>query len=179
MGPGGNEGDVWRSTDAGDNWTNPTGTPAAGDLFAVAFSGATVVAVGENPGGPLPTIHRSADSGGNWAAATTVPAVATDLQDVLFLTSTTVLTLGTGEVILGSVDGGDNWVTQRNTAGVQLEALAFNGGKVTLAVGFGGTILRSTDQLTVTEPIPFQSKWLLALLLLAYGLYVLIRRGLS
>ena len=166
---------ILRSTDGGDVWTDVS--PAAvGNLNAVAFSGETVVAVAD--GG---FIARSTDSGANWATAASV-ATVDNLRDVIFLTASVVLAVAAAdETIIRSTDGGASWVLNNNNPGGQdLEALAFNGGNRTLTVGDGmgaadGVILLSLDQLTVSAPIPFQSKWLLVALLVAYSVYAIKR----
>jgi hypothetical protein len=42
-------------------------------------------------------------------------------------------------------------------------------------VGAAGVILLSLDQISISEPIPFQSKWLLVFLLVGYAVYALNR----
>ena len=57
----------------------------------------------------------------------------------------------------------------------QLEALAYNSDNRVIAVGAAGVILLSLDQISSSEPIPFQSKWLLVFLLVGYAVYALNR----
>ena len=164
----GANGRILLSVDNGASWSNPH--TLGGTLFrAVASLGQTVIAVGDGGG-----MSRSTDGGATWAN----PASGTgsSLRDVLFLTSTTVLAVGAGGTIIGSVDGGATWNPQTSGTSEQLNRIAFNDGNYTVVVGQNGTILLSTDQLTVTQPIPFQSKWLLVFLLVGYALFVLRRR---
>ena len=171
-------GEILRSTDAGDNWTQVHDAPGGGGLNAVAFSGNTVVAVGDDNGGNF-TIERSPDAGviGSWGSATTPGAGAEVLNDVVFLTSSIALAAGDNGTILGSSNGGGTWTEQIGTVGGSptaddMLALAFNGGNNVLA---SGSLLLSNDQLTISEPIPFQSKWLLVLLLAGYSVFAINR----
>jgi len=164
----GANGEVLQSVDNGASWSNPYTAAGAPTFNAVASQGNTVVAVGS--GG---AISRSTDGGASWLARANAAA---ELFDVLFLSSTTVLAVGASGTITGSVDAGDTWTAQTSGTSEQLNRIAFNDGNYVVVVGQNGTILLSTDQLTVTQPIPFQSKWLLVFLLVGYGLFVLRRR---
>ena len=104
-----------------------------------------------------------------------------DLEDVLFLTQVRVVAAGQNGVVFGSADGGATWTEQIGPSGGtpqpttdRLRALAFNSGNNTLAVG---SIVLSLDQLILSAPIPFQSKWLLVALLVAYSVYAIKRMG--
>ena len=147
--------EILRSVDRGASWTE-VGTGITGEnLSAVSFSGATVVAVGDDqPGGGNPeTIIRSVDSGATWAIATTLPNTGSDLRDVEFISPTTVIAVGTTqETILRSTDGGDTW-TQIVPSPVvpnnrDLNAVTFSGATVVTvgdAAGGDETIIRSVD----------------------------------
>ncbi|MFH1571811.1 MAG: YCF48-related protein [Gemmatimonadota bacterium] len=162
----GQGGTVIRSTDGGDRWRNPYS--AGAQLNAVAARATRVVAVGN--GGVL---ALSTDFGATWSS----PASPTgqNLNDVLFLTSTVVLAAGNNGAIIGSQDGGATWALQTSNTAANLSTLAYNAANRVVAVGAGGVIVLSADQLSTSQPIPFQSKWLLVLLLGGYGAYVLHR----
>lgn len=174
----GDAGEVIRSTDGGDNWSNVYDVALGPDMNAVTSRGLYVLAVGNAAGGAS-TIVYSSDGGANWAPATiNAPVPNQPLQAVLQLTSATCLAVGDNGTILGSTDGGLTWDAQTSPTIQQLTALAFNNGNRVVAVGAGGVILLSADQIDVGQPIPFQSKWLLVLLLVGYGVWTLHRKGL-
>lgn len=164
----GGNGEILQSTDSGANWTNPFDA-GANDLFAVASSGSFVVTVGQNG-----DIAYSDDGGATWVSP--VSPTANDLQDVRYLTGSIALAVGNGGTIIGSTDHGLTWTAQTSTTTQNLTALAYNGLNNTLAVGANGTVLLSLNQISVSEPIPFRSKWLLVLLLVGAGLLALRRR---
>jgi photosystem II stability/assembly factor-like uncharacterized protein len=165
----GNAGEILNSTDAGDNWGNPFTVVGTPDLNAVDSSSDFVVAVGD--GG---TIVRSTDAGANWVLPTTNTAT-NNLNDVVFLTGAILLAVGDNGEIYGSEDYGDNWTAQTSGVASNLLAIAYNGLNGTLVVGDAGVVLLSLNQISVTTPIPFQSKWLLVGLLVAVGLLALRR----
>ncbi len=171
-GTGGTPDNILYSSNAGVDWTNPF--DAADNQNAVDASSSFVVAVGDNG-----TISRSIDGGATWAAVVggANPAPPTNLNDVLFLTSSILLAVGDGGLIIGSTDRGVTWTAQNSGVNENLQRIAYNGLTKTLVVGNAGTILLSLNQISVTAPIPFQSKWLLVGLLLAAGLLALRRYG--
>ncbi|HCL30224.1 MAG TPA: hypothetical protein DIC52_17555 [Candidatus Latescibacteria bacterium] len=67
------------------------------------------------------------------------------------------------------------WTAQTSTTGQNLESTAFNGVNNTRSVGANGTVLLSLNQISVTAPIPFRSKWPLVPLLVGVGLVALRR----
>jgi photosystem II stability/assembly factor-like uncharacterized protein len=106
-------------------WTWVSPTPQGADLYAVATSpdGKTLVAVGQ--GG---VVVRSTDAGATWSLASMTAATAA--------TSTTA---GTGPAA--------------PTVGIDLQGVAFTDASTVVAVGKGGTILRSSDQGSTFQPV--------------------------
>ena len=171
----GANGHVGLSTDAGDRWHQPY--TAAATLNAVDASSGFVVAVGA--GGAI-AISNNSGANGSWSSP--VSPTIQDLNDVLFLSGNFVLAVGNAGTIIGSTDRGATWTAQSSGVTVNLQKIAYNGLNNTLVVGDPdgtpqGVILLSLDQISVTAPIPFQSKWLLVGLLLAAGLLALRRYG--
>lgn len=165
----GQGGQVLQTTDSGANWGNAF--IAADNLNAIDGRGVFLIAVGDSR-----TIVRSIDSGANWVLPTTPPPVgATNLNAVLFLTSAIALAVGDNGEVYGTTDRGDVWTAQTSTTTDNLEAIAYNGVNNTLVVGANGTVLLSLNQLSITAPIPFRSKWPLVLLLVGAGLVALRR----
>lgn len=225
---------ILRSDNAGLTWAeiNPAGT--AKNLNAIAFSGSTVLAVGDKAGGGI-TILRSTNAGLTWSQPT-FPGAAKNLNDVAFLDASTAVAVGDKDgaafTVLRSTNGGADWVAPSLPGGGQnLEALdtkqsfaiaVGNAGTVVasedggaswltqatgsgaglidvavinpvIVVGSGGEVLLSGDQPSATtsagvlgfegilvleeEPVdvPFGSEWVVALLVLASGLW-LVRR---
>ncbi|MDA0336712.1 MAG: hypothetical protein O2782_16230 [bacterium] len=170
-------GRVYRSADGGDNWTNQNPSGDADNLNAVDANGLFLVAAGANG-----EILRSTDGGISWQLPTTGASAGIVFNDVSFLSGGIVLAVGNTGQIWGSVDYGDNWTQQISGVTTNLRRIAHNGFSNTLVVGDPdvlpqGTILLSLNQISVTTPIPFQSKWLLVGLLLAAGLLALRRYG--
>ncbi|MBT3345871.1 MAG: hypothetical protein HN712_19490 [Gemmatimonadetes bacterium] len=165
----GQNGEILRSTDTADNWLNPF--TAADNLNAVVASNNTLIAVGDSR-----TIVRSIDAGASWILPTTPSAAGgTNLNDVLFLTSSIALAVGDNGEIYSSDDLGDVWTAQTSTTTENLMAVAYNGINNTVVVGDNGIVLLSRNQVPTIEPIPFASKWTLVLLLVGAGLISLRR----
>lgn len=164
----GQNGSILLSTDSGDSWH--ISSSAADDLNAVVASGGFVVAVGD--GG---VISQNTNNGADGSWTVIASGTANNLNDVQFLTTSIVLAVGDAGTIIGSTDRGATWTPQTSTTGQNLEAIAYNGVNNTLVVGANGTVLLSLDQLSVTAPIPFRSKWPLVLLLVGAGLVALRR----
>lgn len=135
------------STDGGVSYTDAN-TPAGGaNLNAVAFSGATGVAVGD--GG---TILRITDSGATW---TDQSGATTKNLESFVINGSTVSAVGAkngaSKTVVISTDGGANWAAPASVpaGGANLTKVAFVSPTVLIAVadknGGGYTILRSVD----------------------------------
>ena len=138
---------VLQSTDGGITWNNRTVSGDIDkDLYAVAASGATVIAVGQKDGDGGPSnINQSTDSGASWTYRTITGDPNKDLNDVAFLTSSTLIAVGNAGTIVRSTDGGATWgVVGSGVTASDLNDVAVDATRV-LAVGDAGAIVRSVD----------------------------------
>jgi photosystem II stability/assembly factor-like uncharacterized protein len=96
----------------------PTPTPLGFELFDVAFTGSTVVAVGT--GG---IVSRSSNGGFDWSAPTSVAPF--DLFDVEFFDALNGLAVGAGGHVIRTTDGGLTWSGPIDASNATLFAVTF------------------------------------------------------
>ena len=125
------------------NWTAAS-TGISTGLNAIASNGTTVVAVGD--GG---TVYYSTD-GSNWTAAATTNTSA-NLYGVTYSSSSASwVAVGAGGALISSTNL-SNWTAlASNAAGQDLNAVTVTSANVFVAVGNGGTVVRSSDGVTWT-----------------------------
>jgi photosystem II stability/assembly factor-like uncharacterized protein len=96
----------------------PTPTPFGFELFDVAFTGASIVAVGKDG-----VVTRSDNGGLTWTTPTSVAPF--DLFDVEFLDALNGLAVGADGNVIRTTDGGLTWSVPINAADATLYALVF------------------------------------------------------
>jgi photosystem II stability/assembly factor-like uncharacterized protein len=175
----GANGTILASTDGGVNWAAKT-SPTAQDLYAVAASGAVVVAVGQRSGADF-TVAYSSDSGANWVAAQTPSGAGENLRAVAASSNQIAAVGDNGAILLN--EGGGNWVAQNTGTLNNLFAVAIV--NPVIAIGQNGAILRSYPSAAsagsggAAPPgggdvaVPFGGEWLVALVLAGFGVYYL------
>lgn len=135
----GQNGRIYRTTDAGANWVVvPSGTST--HLSRVAFTSATVgIATGSQ------VILRTEDGGLTWQ--TVVSQQQAFLQAVAFADATTAVVAGSSGWFLRSTDAGKTWteLSSRLPGREHLSSVAFATGTTVVAVGLSGRIARSLD----------------------------------
>jgi len=139
----GDDGDIVRTIDAGDNWTQVADGAGWNDenLNAVFSYGGTIIAVGVDDGGTS-TIVRSINGGATWSLRAVGVDPGEPLHDGVFVTPSIVVAVGDNDggnsVILVSTDSGTNWTDKNavitNDTGGELYAVDASGSTV-VAVG--------------------------------------------
>ena len=134
----GDNGESYRSLDAGLKWTESViGSPSL-NLRDVTGRGLTMLAVGD--GG---MIWRSTNAGGAWAS-TTAPG-ATPLRAAAMASDAVWVVGGNGGMLLRTTDAGANWVSVTSGTAQTLYALHFTDALNGWAAGAAGTLLATTD----------------------------------
>ena len=179
----GKDGVILRSTLSGQtgSWSTPTVDNNPGeDLNILAVNGTSVVATGTNG-----VIMYSHNSGADWDRASVTNDPGQTLNAVA-ASSSLMVAVGTGGTILSSTNNGTTWTPQTSPTGVDL--LGVDIINPIVIVGQNGTVLTSSTQVLIggggsssgsqgfqgTNQVidaRFGGEWLLALLVLGYGLY--------
>lgn len=149
-------GNIWKSSDSGDNWNqiNVPGTPGTRNFNACHFFDANtgIVVGGNKSNDAIRTILKTTDGGSNWSVI--ADNLNPWLNAVHFGSSTTGYAVGDGGSILKSTDSGDNWTEITLTGGIasrQYNDVYFFDANVGVAVGGWlsndsiSTIIRTTD----------------------------------
>jgi photosystem II stability/assembly factor-like uncharacterized protein len=133
----GDSGIIFRSTDAGLNWSEQvSGTTVK--LMAVSMgSSLNGVAVGE-----YGTILHTVDGGIGWNLQQTVPAKT--YWDVCMVDATTGIAVGADGMAVRTTDGGSSWVPMASKTTNALRGISFSNPNTGTMVGTGGSILRTT-----------------------------------
>jgi len=124
------------TTDGGATWT-PQDSPDTGELRGVWFTDKDHgLAVGDKG-----AVQLTTDGGKTWA---NVPSnTQANLRSVTFADAKTGWIVGDKGTILQTADGGKEWKQAASSAQSDLNGVHANeGGKVVVAVGAGGTVLR-------------------------------------
>ena len=144
----GNRGTILRTQDDGNTWTVLT-PPASEDFFSVAFDAfsGTGFATGSNG-----TLISSPDRGYTWNLIFSNPGSGIVYRNIAFATSFYASIIGdSGTVnrafVLLTVDGGQTWgpAFVPPLDNVKLYGISFLDSLNGMAVGTGGTILKTTD----------------------------------
>lgn len=149
-------GNVWKTTNSGDNWTQITipGNPGTRNFNGCHFfDDNTGVLVGGNESNDaIRTILRTTDGGVNWSIIS--DNLAPWLRAVHFADNSTGYAVGDAGTILKSTDGGVNWNAQTLTGSIssrQYNDVHFINATTGIAVGGWltndsiTTIIRTTD----------------------------------
>jgi photosystem II stability/assembly factor-like uncharacterized protein len=134
-------GAVAVSGNGGATWTDISASAlTSATLSGVAFTDAEHgVAVG--PAGTILVGAPDGQGAFGWTVATLPADVTGDLRDVA-MSGTVGYAVGTGGVVLGTVDGGATWEHESSPTAADLNAVAISSdGDVAAAVGAEGTLL--------------------------------------
>jgi photosystem II stability/assembly factor-like uncharacterized protein len=133
---------IFRSTDGGATWTDIGEPIPGGPLGFVAAGGGSVVASDFDG-----TMYRSSDAGLTWSTTFTSPgprpSYFSSAKPVFADSQTGYFGYGAG-FIIKTVDGGATWSQISSGSGVSLNDLDRYADGSLIAVGDGGTVLRST-----------------------------------
>jgi photosystem II stability/assembly factor-like uncharacterized protein len=134
---------IFKTTNAGDNWTVQTsGTP--NKLFSVYFVNTNT---GWSVGGPsAPKIIKTTDGGSTWLAQTT--SAGTPLYSVRFADANTGWAVAGyigGETIIKTTNGGATWFSQSSGDNRYLRACAVINSNIAFAVGQSGKMITTTN----------------------------------
>ena len=102
---GGNDGQIYRTTDGGSTWT-PQSSGTTQHIFAMHFTDANTGYACTGAG--TSSILGTADGGQTWNVLTTNPAQY--LIDIYFVNANVGFCVGYSGTILKTTDGGVNWV---------------------------------------------------------------------
>ena len=134
----GNNGESYRSLDAGLTWTESViGSPSL-NLRDVTGRGLAMLAVGD--GGK---IWLSVNAGGAWTSTTTPGA--TTLRAVAMASDSVWVTGGNGGELLRTVDAGASWAAVSSGTAQTIHALHFTDALNGWAAGAAGTLLVTAD----------------------------------
>lgn len=149
-------GNIWKSTDEGDNWSQITVPGSAGTRNyngCYFFDNNTGIVVGGNESNDaIQTILRTTDGGTNWSVIS--DNLAPWLRAVHFANANTGYTVGDAGTILKTTDGGINWSALSmpgSTSSRQFNDVHFVDANTGIAVGGWPdndsirTILKTTD----------------------------------
>jgi len=139
----GDGGDIVRSIDAGDTWTQVADGSGWNNenLNAVFSYGSTIIAVGVNDGGTS-TIVRSINGGAAWSLRAVAGDPGEPLHDGVFVTASIIVVVGDDDggassVILVSTDSGTTW-TDKGGFGTDYDEILYAvdaNGSTVIAVG--------------------------------------------
>jgi len=146
----GEQGTIVHTTDGGATWRTQM-TPTTVSLFGItcgdpqncwAVGGLTA----DDPGGPTQVILHTADGGNTWTTQAGDPTANTD---TLFAVTASdrlhAWTVGDFGVIMGTIDGGANWIFQESGGIDPLNAVSFVDSQHVWTDGDRGTILNTTS----------------------------------
>ena len=143
----GDDGEVYRTLDGGNTWTERVLGPPVVRLRHVAARGFTFVVVGE--GG---AIWKSTDSGGTWAVTT---ASGTPSLRALAMPADSVwYAAGSGGTLLKTTNAGGTWTLLTSGTGVTLNALCFTDALNGWVAGDAGTLLVTHNGGAWWSPVP-------------------------
>ena len=146
----GDAGTVLRSSDSGSKFAKMR-TPITNNLYGVSISGDKYIfAVGANE-----SVILSSDLGNTWQNLSRSGSKALhSLTFVSTFSSSTVLAVGDGGLILRSTNRGSNWtqISNGTTGNPKLNSITWSNG-IGLIVGEKGTVLRSTNSGSSWTPI--------------------------
>jgi photosystem II stability/assembly factor-like uncharacterized protein len=138
----GGEGKILRSDDGGTSWRQQS-VPAASDLQDIAaWDASRAVVVGDDG-----VILTTRDAGASWVSSgPSLPgAHKSKLLRVVVRAGGEAVAVGDFGTILQSFDYGAHWRMALPQRDVNLNGVAFDGGRDIMVVGEVGTVLRSTD----------------------------------
>jgi photosystem II stability/assembly factor-like uncharacterized protein len=151
----GDNGTILRTTNGGATWT-PQNSGTTGRLLSVSFIGPNLGTVtGENG-----IILRTTNGGTTWTPQTA--GVSAELRSVSFSSINNGMIVGdrwTGSqiacVILNTTNGGSTWTIQENGLTDNLYAVCMPDELTAVAVGYGGTVLRTETGGLVSVADPY------------------------
>lgn len=144
---------LWVTHDTGDHWTQMT--VPAGHWFGVHFYGGSlgwlVGMVDSGDGDAWAAIYRTDDGGGSWTQQWLSGTHFAYLFDAQATTSSTVWAWGEtslsghGELEMVTRDGGATWTRAPEAGDSGLYDMIWNGPDLGWGVGYGGTIVHTSD----------------------------------
>lgn len=137
----GNDGRVWRSTDACSSWTI-TATDTTKSILAIAAPSATTIFTSGVQG----RIYRSTNAGNTWSLLNS--GTVQNLNDIIFTTALNGWVVGDQGVIRRTTNGGNTWTSVQSGTTNALHGIAFAADGSGFIVGSNGTILRTTNGVT-------------------------------
>lgn len=139
----GSPGAILKTKDAGKTWIEPEKHPDSTRFLAAAFRGRRGLLAGFDG-----TIAVSGDEGDNWEEVPT-PRKGVRLFGVAWSDSLTAVAVGDSAALWRTVNAGRTWTETPRLPGIAdqtLSAVSFRSDGVGFIVGYGGVILRSSDQ---------------------------------
>jgi photosystem II stability/assembly factor-like uncharacterized protein len=133
---------IWRSVDAGVNWSYSTGTNSGDLLCSISFpSKDTGYVVGD-----YWKILRTINGGNTWTyqTAPTSPGYY-DLKSTVFVNNNLGFAVGTGGVILKTVNAGITWNVMTSGTALTLYSIYFSNALEGYIAGENGLILKTTN----------------------------------
>ena len=91
------------------------------------------------------TIAKSTDQGSSWSSIYTTPALSNTLWRVRFISPLEGIAVGSGGIILKTIDGGVSWQQKNSGVSGTLYDVEYYTSSIVYAVGSGDAILRSAD----------------------------------
>lgn len=134
----GDTGIIYKTTDAGVNWTTMT-FDTSQKWKSVYFADSITGYVVGNSG----AIYKTVNGGTHWTSQSS--GVTSTLNSVCFINASRGYAVGDAGVILKTIDGGANWTKEVSPKPNALTSVYFVDMHTGYAVGTGGLVLKCTD----------------------------------
>lgn len=134
---------IYRSTDAGDNWTQILPHNQLYSIGALSFINASTGLMFGSYNG-VEAIRKTVDSGATWKTVWSSKKAAT-LQSGTMLNASIGYAVGMGGRVLRTTDGGDTWTEENNGTQTDLLALSLVNENIAFAAGASGVILKRKE----------------------------------
>ncbi len=138
----GNEGNMFITSDGGNNWVSVTGMPfGMTDLNSVFFFSGQLGYVA----GDMGRVWRTTDGGSTWTNVSAVLATTNDLMSIYFTSNNEGVAVGRSGTIVRTTDAGLTWSVTAPVTTFDLTSVDFVNSTEGYASGSVATVLKTTD----------------------------------